>query len=885
MSRERASTCGRGFPEASWLWDGKECQHLGGHDDDYLFFRSPLRGEFSVEADLRGFNTTQVLTAGAVFGPHAAINMITGTFRSGAIVKPVDPPFHRTDKWIRYRSVVRNGVHETWLHGRLVDTRKLPPDFDPWLAIRSWSRTPGAVRDVRISGNPEIPSAVVLSNPGCLSGWWGYHDERVEGENAQWLTPENSPDGAQIIGVRRGLPGWAIESLLRYHRPLIEDGSIDYDFYYTPGQVLTHPALGRLAFVLADDGVRLHWITDARFDRSSLAPENSFLVSGQKDRPDPLPLKSDAWNAMRLSLAGRTVKLELNGEKILEQELGASNSRHFGLFHYSGRTEVRVRNVIMRGDWPTTLPSVREQQLADPPPEFIDESMAKMSPVFSHEFAKDGLPAEYFKIAGGFDMSTTAVTPAGLVHSQKSDGRYRHSRFDSWLRMAGDFDITADFAELEIEPKQICGCELYVTFDGGYAVGVKRRWQKPNLQRLVVDWALPAEPGTSTAKAGQFRRVSDFVSTEVLGGRFRVARRGDTVYALFAEHDSTEFRVVSSKSFKTIGQLEAQVRLQVLANESGSTRVTWKRLRMGADKLLVAPNPAKPPKLLLYVMNADGSDLRAITEPFEDPAIHGPASPDWSPNGDLIAFDGFTGRAETSHSYLIRPDGTGLKDLGIGIMPTFSPDGNRLAFTWARNGMTTMNLDGEDRQVVTPDGWAAQWSPNGKWISYETRSRVNGSYSANLTTIDLKSKKKRLLLEGEHAEKYSQIFWNAAWSPDSRQIAFKGKVKDSQFEVAITSVDGSSKGFRVVTTETTQPDMAWHPNGKSLLLAMTSKAHGGNRLFVFDLETSELSLLESQPMDRFNFHGAWSPDGQRLVFSSRQLPEPVPWKPRKTLTE
>ena len=124
VARELASTCGRGFPQASWLWDGQECQHLGGHDDDYLFFRSPLRGDFSVEADLRGFNTTQVLTAGSVFGPHAPINMITGTFRSGAIVKPVDPPFHRTDKWIRYRTVVRNGVHETWLHGRLVNTRK-----------------------------------------------------------------------------------------------------------------------------------------------------------------------------------------------------------------------------------------------------------------------------------------------------------------------------------------------------------------------------------------------------------------------------------------------------------------------------------------------------------------------------------------------------------------------------------------------------------------------------------------------------------------------------------------------------------------------------------------------------------------------------------------
>lgn len=89
----------------------------------------------------------------------------------------------------------------------------------------------------------------------------------------------------------------------------------------------------------------------------------------------------------------------------------------------------------------------------------------------------------------------------------------------------------------------------------------------------------------------------------------------------------------------------------------------------------------------------------------------------------------------------------------------------------------------------------------------------------------------------------------------------------------------------MITTETTQPDMAWHPDGKSLLLAMNSKPHRGDRLFVYNLETSELSLLESQPMDQFNFHGAWSADGERLVFSSRQLPGPIPWEPRQMPAE
>jgi len=83
----------------------------------------------------------------------------------------------------------------------------------------------------------------------------------------------------------------------------------------------------------------------------------------------------------------------------------------------------------------------------------------------------------------------------------------------------------------------------------------------------------------------------------------------------------------------------------------------------------------------VYVMNADGSDLRPIT-----PAkLHG-GNPDWSPNGKLIVFHSnnynFGARSEI---WVVKPNGTGLRRLrrlhsGRDYQPVWSPTGRQIAF-------------------------------------------------------------------------------------------------------------------------------------------------------------------------------------------------------------
>ena len=50
------------------------------------------------------------------------------------------------------------------------------------------------------------------------------------------------------------------------------------------------------------------------------------------------------------------MKLALNGAEVYERPIEPTNQRLFGLFHYTDRSEARVRSMTYAGDWPKQLP-------------------------------------------------------------------------------------------------------------------------------------------------------------------------------------------------------------------------------------------------------------------------------------------------------------------------------------------------------------------------------------------------------------------------------------------------------------------------------------------------------------------------------------------------
>jgi len=155
----------------------------------------------------------------------------------------------------------------------------------------------------------------------------------------------------------------------------------------------------------------------------------------------------------------------------------------------------------------------------------------------------------------------------------------------------------------------------------------------------------------------------------------------------------------------------------------------------------------------LYVMNADGSNLRRLTR------AHGwNATPAWSPDGEHIAFASDREDKGNAGIWLIAPDGTGPRRLNaLGGRPSWSPDGKKIAFMSNRidrdDGgfeIYVMDADGTNIQRLThrpgPDSHP-DWSPDGSEIVFafygegntgtgeEVGIYVIGAYGTNLRQL------------------------------------------------------------------------------------------------------------------------------------------------------
>lgn len=239
----------------------------------------------------------------------------------------------------------------------------------------------------------------------------------------------------------------------------------------------------------------------------------------------------------------------------------------------------------------------------------------------------------------------------------------------------------------------------------------------------------------------------------------------------------------------------------------------------------------------IFVMNADGSDVRQLTT---TPPGFTNSWPRWSPDGEWIAFH--SNVSGVFHIYVIRPDGTGLRQItttAVNQFPAWSPDGTRLAVRRDAD-IYVVDVTGAAAPVrlttVGPINQMASWSPDGTQIAFMS-TREPGNY-ASVFVMNADGSGQVNLTPKQDAGINTWSSRAPAWSPNGKYIYFTGIRPGSATEqIYVMRADGSgewpltSLGVNAeatvrhvrpptITSVTATPDVLWPPDGRTVRVSV-----------------------------------------------------------------
>lgn len=361
-------------PPAEWIVEANRIVQLPGDGPAPLLLTIPLTGEFEVHAvqDLDERNHIAIGYDFQAFSPKFGNRR---SFQSKL--------FSRRSDSSSLEDAAQMGLNIPWkisvdanrtmtmVSEQQVGLRALNPSPAPWVFLVPRSHEAIAqIKDLRISGTPIIPESIELIKPSQFPGWQAVtrnaaisvHAGREDSE-VPFATYYPSSERAKDWQFREQelitepLPEaiTPLESLITYFRPMLEDGVLEYEFFYQPNEYEVHPAVGLNAFLFSVDGVWQHQITNPLDGEQSLDRNNRVLL--EREQSEPMPLISNDWNRCRIELNGDQLLIFLNDKKVGESQLDIPKSeRTIGLYRSQANTRARVRNMNYRGEWPRQLP-------------------------------------------------------------------------------------------------------------------------------------------------------------------------------------------------------------------------------------------------------------------------------------------------------------------------------------------------------------------------------------------------------------------------------------------------------------------------------------------------------------------------------------------------
>lgn len=270
-----------------------------------------------------------------------------------------------------------------------------------------------------------------------------------------------------------------------------------------------------------------------------------------------------------------------------------------------------------------------------------------------------------------------------------------------------------------------------------------------------------------------------------------------------------------------------------------------------------APDATAPwPTTDVYVMNGDGSGVRALTR---DGHSHNPS---WLPDGRRILF---------------------VHDSTLQGRPAY-PEPLEFASHHPVELQVMDAADGGNRRLlrrIEPVIYGAAASPDGKAIAVTC---LAGRPATPASPAD-PMQAGLYLLSSDGSGELRLLFRNAytpAWSPDGKRLAFSVEKPRGQWAVHVANANGTGGSRQLTDPRRLGGSPAWSPDGRRVAFSEQAASGGGGtggqqprqqQVFVMNTDGSQQRQLTRDPNWSCDAP-SWSPDGKRIIASCRAASAP-----------